>query len=155
MVRPGRWPDVTIRKLLFSRWASRFWQEVLNVSDWDHEGACSSLCDCYICHTKFETPTKYCFVSVTLHKNRRFILSRDRVSVGGVWIGSLINCTLKELVTALYRSLSHTDTSVLSHGLHCAAWYRLPTVDVPLLPGSRPRRLTAISHHPHTLLIAV
>jgi hypothetical protein len=43
----------------------------------------------------------------------------------------------------------------LSHGLHCAAWLRLPTVDVPLLPGSRPRRLAAISHQPPTLLTAV
>jgi hypothetical protein len=49
----------------------------------------------------------------------------------------------------------HTQTSVLSHGLHCAAWQRFPTVDVPLLPSSRPCRLAAISHQPPTLLTAV
>jgi hypothetical protein len=46
------------------------------------------------------------------------------------------------------------QNSVLSHGLHCAAWYRLSTVDFPLLPGLRPRKLAAISHQPPTLLTA-
>jgi hypothetical protein len=32
---------------------------------------------------------------------------------------------------------------------------RVPTVEVPLFPGSRPRRLAAISHQPPTLLTAV
>jgi hypothetical protein len=39
------------------------------------------------------------------------------------------------------------DCSVLSH----IAWQRLQTADVPLLLGSRPRRLATISHQLHTL----
>jgi hypothetical protein len=45
-------------------------------------------------------------------------------------------------------------TNVLSHSLHCAAYQRLPTVDDPLFPCSLPRRLTAISYKPPTLLTA-
>jgi hypothetical protein len=43
----------------------------------------------------------------------------------------------------------HTQTSVLSH----VAWCRLPTSDLTLLPGSRPRRLATISRQPHTLTV--
>jgi hypothetical protein len=40
----------------------------------------------------------------------------------------------------------HTHASVLSHCLHCSAWWRIPTAVVSLLPGSRPCRPTTISH---------
>jgi hypothetical protein len=40
----------------------------------------------------------------------------------------------------------HTQTNILSH----VAWKRFPTADVPLLPGSRPRRLVTISCQPLT-----
>jgi hypothetical protein len=52
-------------------------------------------------------------------------------------------------------TITHTETSVLSHDLHCIASLRLPSVDVSLLQGSRPRRLAAISHQHHILLTAV
>jgi hypothetical protein len=56
-------------------------------------------------------------------------------------------------VTTLHKSPSHR--LVVWHGLHCAARWCLPTVDVRLLPDSRPRRPAAISHQPPTLLTAV
>jgi hypothetical protein len=37
------------------------------------------------------------------------IVSCDRVTIDGVWIGSRIYRTLKQLATALYKSLTHTD----------------------------------------------
>jgi hypothetical protein len=49
----------------------------------------------------------------------------------------------------------HTDTSVLSHVLHYAAWKCLPRVDDPLPPCSQPRRLAAISHQHPTLLTGI
>jgi hypothetical protein len=78
----------------------------------------------------------------------------DGVTIVEVWIGNRIYWTLKQLVTTFYKSLSNT-TGVLIHGLHCTAWQHVPTVHFPLLPGSHPRRLTAISHQPSTLLTAV
>jgi hypothetical protein len=62
-----------------------------------------------------------------------------------VWIGNLIYWTLN----------CHTKTNVLSHSLHCAAWYHLPKVDIPLLPGSHSCRLVAIPHKPPTILTAI
>jgi hypothetical protein len=41
---------------------------------------------------------------------------------------------------------------VFLSGLHFTAWEHLLTVDIPLLPGSHPCRLVAISHQPPTLL---
>jgi hypothetical protein len=32
-------------------------------------------------------------------------------------------------------SVARTDTGIPSHGLYSAAGYRLPTVDIPPLPG--------------------
>jgi hypothetical protein len=40
----------------------------------------------------------------------------------------------------------HTKASIPSYRFHSSARYLLPTVKVPPLPGSRPRRLAAISH---------
>jgi hypothetical protein len=38
-----------------------------------------------------------------------FVLSRDRVTIDGVWISNRIYWTLKQHVTTLYESLSHKD----------------------------------------------
>jgi hypothetical protein len=46
--------------------------------------------------------------------NKDKILLRDGVTIDVVWIGNRIYWTI-------YNN-SHQTTSVLSHGLHCAAW---------------------------------
>jgi hypothetical protein len=56
---------------------------------------------------------------------------------------------LKQLVTTLYTS--HTDQCSQSRSsLRCL----VTASDVRLIPGSRPRRLTAISHQPPILLVS-
>jgi hypothetical protein len=37
------------------------------------------------------------------------ILSRDRVTIDGIWIGNRIYCTILQLVNTFHRFLSHTD----------------------------------------------
>jgi hypothetical protein len=90
------------------------------ICDCGHEGACSfSPCDCfllicYMCRTRSETSTKYGFVFVTLHKIRRFILSGDRVTVEGVWIGNRIYCTLKHTTRDYTLQITVTHRLVFS-----------------------------------------
>jgi hypothetical protein len=76
------------------------------------------------------------------------------VTIDGVWIGNRIHCTLRKLVTTLYGLLSQTGC-VLNHSLQCSVWQRLPTRGFLLFPGSRLRRLAAISHQPPTLPTAI
>jgi hypothetical protein len=64
-------------------------------------------------------------------------------------IGLLNNSSLH--FTNRYR----TQTSVVSHGFHFAAWKHLPKLDVSPLPGSCPHKLEAISHQSLAVLTAV
>jgi hypothetical protein len=63
------------------------------------------------------------------------------VTLDGVWIGNEIYCSFKQN----FATHCHSQTCVRSH---CDAWQHLPRVDIPLLPGSYPCRLTAIKHQP-------
>jgi hypothetical protein len=92
------------------------------------------------------------YFQFTIHHSSS-ILSFIWLIIDGVWIGNRIGLS-KQLVNTLNKS-HYTTTSVLSHGLHCAAWQRLPKMDVLLLPGSRPSRPVAIRHQPPTLLTPV
>jgi hypothetical protein len=66
-----------------------------------------------------------------------FILSRNRVTIDGLLVGNRIYWTLLTHNSwLLFTHHCHTQTSVLSHGLHCSAWQHLPTVDVPSTPTS-------------------
>jgi hypothetical protein len=90
--------------------------------------------------------------SLLLHKSIKYCHVEWILTGFGLVIGftGLLNTTWLH-----FTNHYHTKVSVLSHGLHCVAWQWLPTVAVPLLPGSHPRRLAAISHQPPTLLTAV
>jgi hypothetical protein len=51
----------------------------------------------------------------------QIILSHDRLIIQEVWTRNWIYWTLKQLVTTFYNHCQ-TQASILSHGLHCAAW---------------------------------
>jgi hypothetical protein len=75
------------------------------------------------------------------------------LTMDGVWIGKRI--LLDPETTRDYTlQISHTETSILTRS-SLTSLLGLPTMDVPLLAGSRPRKLAAISHQPLTLLTAV
>jgi hypothetical protein len=60
-----------------------------------------------------------------------WVVTRDNVL-----IGKWIYCTLKTRNYNLQFTITYYSTSV--------AWQQLQTADVPLLPGSRPRKLVTI-----------
>jgi hypothetical protein len=74
-------------------------------------------------------------------------LTSFRVIIDRFWTDNWIYWTLTSLH---FTDHCNTKTSALNH----VAWQWLPTVDVPLLPGSHPHRLAAISHQPPTFLTA-
>jgi hypothetical protein len=89
---------------------------------------------------------------ISLRVSPRIVLSRDSVTIDGVWIGTRIYWTLKHITRDYTLQITITQILVFSVTVfHCSAWQYLPTADIPLLQGSRPRRLAAISHQPPTL----
>jgi hypothetical protein len=64
---------------------------------------------------------------------------------------ALINCQLKTLCLKTHSQSPNSLTAWLDFTVFTSvAWQQLPMVDIPLLPGSRPHRLTTIWHHPLT-----
>jgi hypothetical protein len=74
-----------------------------------------------------------------------FILSRNGVTIDGVWVGNW--STVLQLMTTFYRSVSHTDCCSHSHWLVTTCNGRC----APLLLGLSPYRVVTISRQPHTL----
>jgi hypothetical protein len=67
-----------------------------------------------------------------------------------IWFIELLNSSWLHVIDHY-----HTQTRVLSRGLHWFYWQLLPTVGVLLFPGSRTSRLAAISCQTPTRLTAV
>jgi hypothetical protein len=82
-------------------------------------------------------------------------LSRDRVAVDGVWIGNRIYWTHKHTTCDYTLEITIRQWLVFSATVSLRCLVTSSTVDVLLLPGSRPRRLATISHQPPTLITTV
>jgi hypothetical protein len=75
--------------------------------------------------------------------------SDDRLGLG--LIAGLVGLSNKQWLH--FTNHDHSQSSVLSHRLHCALWQqtRISTAEVPLIPRTRPRRLVAS----HTSLLPI
>jgi hypothetical protein len=75
------------------------------------------------------------------------------VTKDGVWVGNWIYWTLTD---RNYSTIANSHTPQFTTACTKSSQSAVSSpVDVPLFPGSHPRRLAAISHQPPTLLIAI